>query len=142
VTGNGPGATPSAFDHSGQNQHYSSPYISDPVLGGQLSLTISGGAITIEPNFAAPVLFVSLFGEGGAADDLDNINGGRVGQIVILRAGSDTVTITVRGVGNLYTNGPAASFALDSFADTIAFVRSPSSPNGWLALTPGSNNAT
>jgi len=62
-------------------------------------LTISNGAITVTQTYH------SVDTEGGApTDDLDTINGGNVGDILILRGVSGARKVTVRhGVGNIYT---------------------------------------
>jgi hypothetical protein len=62
-------------------------------------LTISNGAITVTQTYH------SVDTEGGApTDDLDTINGGDVGDILILRGVSGARKVTVRhGVGNIYT---------------------------------------
>lgn len=62
-------------------------------------LTISNGAITVTQTYH------SVDTEGGApTDDLDTINGGSVGDILILRGVSGARDVTIRhGVGNIYT---------------------------------------
>ena len=62
-------------------------------------LTISNGAITVTQTYH------SVDTEGGApTDDLDTINGGDVGDILILRGVSGARDVTIRhGVGNIYT---------------------------------------
>ena len=105
-----------------------------------IARTIASDAIAIPAYAISPVLFVALTGEGGAADTISSITGGKVGQILILQAADEAVTITVSGVGNIYTNGPGGTFGLTSRADTYALVKA-AAPSGWLALTPGSDNA-
>jgi hypothetical protein len=62
-------------------------------------LTISNGAITVTQTYH------SVDTEGGApTDDLDTINGGNVGDILVLRGVTGARKVTVRhGVGNIYT---------------------------------------
>ena len=76
-------------------------------------LTIAGGVVTAVRSVH------TIAGEGAAADDLDTINGGSSGDILILRAASDTVTITVTEAGNLALSG---SFTMNNETDTITLV--------------------
>lgn len=111
-------------------------------IAGQ-TYTISSGAVTIGSGG-----FLRLAGEGGVADNLDNIlsdSGDPVldGTLVVLKAVSDTVTITVRdtggGTGNLRLAG-AGNFALDSIRDTITFVYDADQAL-WLEITQSSNGS-
>ena len=79
------------------------------------TLTVASGVVAI---YTAK-RYYTLAGEGGAADNLDTINGGIDGYEIILRAVNTAVTITVKhGTGNIYLNA-AADFALDNSADTL-----------------------
>jgi len=94
------------------------------------TLTISGGAITITGGYHR------LGGEGGAADDLDTINGGQDGQILVLRALSDSVTITVKdGTGNLSLEGDCT---LDNYHDTITLIYDGATAS-WLEIARSNN---
>jgi hypothetical protein len=59
---------------------------------------ISGGAITITQSYH------EVSGEGDANDELDTVNGGSEGIVLILRAVDDTITLK-DGTGNLILGG-------------------------------------
>jgi len=82
------------------------------------SLTIgAGGDITIQGNNTV----VDTAG-GAASDNLDTLNGGTDGQIVVLHAANDAHTVVCRdGVGNLSLTG-GVDFSLDSDCDTITLI--------------------
>jgi len=104
-------------------------------FGSAASATISSGAVT------ATGSLMQIIGEGAAADNLDTINGGNPGKILILQAQADTVTITVRdnsvGGGNIRL-ASAASFAMDSYYDKIVLIYSNSQ---WVELCRSNNGA-
>ena len=65
-------------------------------------LTIAAGAITVTKSYHI------IDGQGGAADNLDTINGGVAGMKLTLTAIDDATTITVRdGAGNIELQGGA-----------------------------------
>jgi len=104
------------------------------ILGAD-QLTISGGVIALTST--ALIVFVTVDTEGAAAnDDLDTINGGAVGQILILAEANSARDVTVKdGTGNMNTAG---DFAMSDAADTMVLY----SPDGasWRELSR-SNNA-
>jgi hypothetical protein len=72
----------------------------------------------------------------GASDDLDTINGGAEGDILILRAEHTDRTVTVKdGTGNIQTAG---DMALDNTQDTIALVFD---GTNWLELARSNSGA-
>jgi hypothetical protein len=82
------------------------------VLGPGTTLTISAGAITATGSFH----FVDTQG-GAAADDLDTINGGVTGQILLLRSVSGARDVTLKnGTGNLQLG---ADVTLGTAADMV-----------------------
>lgn len=93
-------------------------------------LTISGGAITATQNYHQ----VDTQGDA-STDDLDTINGGTVGQILILRAQNDARTVVVKdGTGNIRLNG---DFSLNDLDDTITLIYTGSN---WLELATANNS--
>lgn len=99
---------------------------------GKTTLTIASGEITATRSFHL------LTGEGGAADDLVTINGGSDGQILVLRASSDSVTITVKDTGNIATAG--SDVTLDNEKDTVTLMYD-SALTKWLELARSNNGA-
>ena len=92
-------------------------------------LTISGGAITVTQNYHQ----VDTQGDA-STDDLDTINGGTVGQILILRAQNDSRTVVLKdGTGNLKLSG---DFSLDDLDDTITLIYTGSN---WLEVATANN---
>lgn len=92
-------------------------------------LTISGGEITATQNYHQ----VDTQGDA-ATDDLDTINGGTVGQILILRPQNDSRTVVLKdGTGNLKLTG---DFSLDDLDDTITLIYTGSN---WLEVARANN---
>lgn len=92
-------------------------------FGAATSKTVASGAIAL----TAGKTYFKVLGEGGVDDNLDQITGGAEGDRIILRASSDSQTITLRdksvagGSGNIITPA-AASIALaedDDFAELV-----------------------
>jgi hypothetical protein len=82
------------------------------------NLTISSGAVTVTNSYTS---FVTLSSEGGAAtDDLDTINGGFTGQLIVVRSSTSAQDITFTSSGNMTLRQP---FTTLSSADTITFVK-------------------
>jgi len=80
------------------------------------TLTIAGGIVTkTQSNH-------SIDTEGGAAsDDLDTINGGVVGDWLILRPANDGRTVVVKnGTGNINLAG--ADFTMDNTRDRLVLL--------------------
>jgi hypothetical protein len=83
-------------------------------LSAASTLTVATGVVTQTESYHL------IAGEGAAADDLVTINGGTEGDILIIRASSDSVTITIKdGTGNIQCGGDRV---LDSNQDTFSAV--------------------
>lgn len=82
---------------------------------GDITETIASGAITARSQF------IRVYGESGAADDLETINGGAHGSIVTLCApDAATAAITVKtGVGNIVLN---ADLTITDSTTTISLL--------------------
>lgn len=93
--------------------------------------TISGGVITKTSSY------MRLDTEGGAAaDDLDTILGGDIGDTLVLRTLSSARDVTLKdGTGNL---GLAGDFILSNAMDTITLIRYDAT---WWIETSRSDNA-
>jgi len=110
--------TNGTFDMSGGgfvHRQQSSKWLQLPYPANEI---IAGGTITIEQSY------IALIGEGGVADTLTTINGGETGDIVILRASSGTVDITVAEGGNLNLDA-AGSIVLDNTLKKIGVTKNP-----------------
>ena len=87
-----------------------------PVLGDNSELTISvGGAVTITSGFHA----IDTNADG-ASDDLDTINGGVTGQLLIIHAADAARTVNVTEAGNIVLNTNPS--VLDNSDDTISLI--------------------
>ena len=95
-------------------------------------LTIATGAITVTRSYH------SVDTEANAAtDDLDTINGGAEGAIIILRANNSARTVVVKdGTGNLNLAG---DFSLTSITDTITLFKGTGST--WFEISRSDNAA-
>jgi hypothetical protein len=100
-------------------------------MGTGSTLTISGGEITITESFHR------IDTEGGAAtDNLDTINGGSTGDLLILASIVNARDPTLKdATGNLNLAG---DFTLSTIADTITLIKF---PNGWWYEISRSDNA-
>jgi hypothetical protein len=96
------------------------------------TLTIASGAITAQRNYHL------IAGEGGVADDLTNITPAIEGQLLVLRAASDSVTITVKSTGNIKTAG--SDMVLDNQYDTITLIYD-TTLGFWLETARSNNGA-
>ena len=95
---------------------------------GGIAITIVSGAIS-----AANGGLMRVNGQGGAADDLDTINAGIHGQVLILTAGNTNNTITVKhNTGNIKLDS-ASDYALDNSYDTLTLVYD-DHVNYWLQI--------
>ena len=96
--------------------------------------TIAAGAITVD----ATSSYLSIATEGGAAsDDLDIINGGEIGDILIVTAFSGSATVVMKdGTGNLRLAG---DFSLDNSDDTITLMKNVS--GNWVEVCRSDNGA-
>jgi len=92
-------------------------------------LTISGGVITATQNYHQ----VDTEADAGT-DDLDTINGGTVGQILIIRPQNDSRTIVAKdSTGNLKLAG---NFSMEELEDTLTLIYTGSN---WLELARSNN---
>lgn len=99
-------------------------------IGTATTLTISGGVVTATQSHH------KITGEGGAADDLNTINGGTEGDILVLRSLASAIDITLKnGTGNLQIG---ADFVLNNVLDTITLMYAGSV---WLRLSNANNGA-
>lgn len=100
-------------------------------LGTAGELTIAAGVIT------ATTSFHNVDTEADAAtDDLDTINGGSEGDILILRANDDARTVVVKdGTGNIQCAG---DFSMDNVQDTIMLINN---GTAWLEISRSDNGA-
>lgn len=100
------------------------------ILTPASELTIAAGVITVTGSFHK----IDTAGDA-ASDDLDTINGGTDGQILILRAEDTTRTVVVKdGTGNMNLNG---DFSLDNFRDTITLILDGAT---WIELSRSNNS--
>jgi hypothetical protein len=104
-------------------------FLENIAIGVPVSLTIASGIVTKTD------VYHLIDTEGGAAsDDLDTINNGVVGDILIISAKDDTHTVVVKdGTGNLDLMG---DFSLDNAKDTITLIYTGSV---WLELCRANN---
>jgi hypothetical protein len=100
-------------------------------LGAVAAYTVATGAITVTTSNC------TVAGEGGAADDLESILGGTSGDIIVLRAASAAVTITVKDNSTLKLEGDCV---LDNDEDTIMLMKTGSGDN-WVEITRSNNGA-
>lgn len=81
------------------------------------TLTISSGDITITQNFHLVDTEAA-----GASDDLDTINGGADGMVLILRQANDARDVTVKhAIGNIYTTS-GADYVLSSSKQALMLI--------------------
>lgn len=101
--------------------------VSGPLAFGQTLKTIAGGAFTATSNYHR------VDTEGAAAtDDLDTINGGVVGMLLVLQSQANTRVVTVRdNAGNIQLAG-SANFALNNIFDKLMLIYTPG--NRWEEL--------
>jgi hypothetical protein len=92
-------------------------------------LTIASGAVTVTKS----INWIDT--EGGAAtDDLDTINGGAFGDIIIVKSASNVRDTTLKdGVGNL---GLAGDFTLSNVQDFITLIKH---GTNWYELSRADN---
>ena len=98
-------------------------------FGTRSELTIASGEVTVTESYHA------IDTESDAAsDDLDTINGGTTGDIVVFRSAAGSRETTFKdGTGNLRLSG---DFILTSAEDTIMLIRDGSV---WLEISRSNN---
>lgn len=104
-------------------------------LGTPTELTINGsGAITATKSFHTVDT-----NSDDASDNLDTINGGVEGNILVLRAQASGRTVVIRdNVGNIKVSAAGTSFSLTHVEDIAAFIFNGSK---WLAIALQNNTA-
>ena len=108
-----------------------------PLLSGSTTaLTIATGVVTLTNNSSSYVLDT----EGAAAtDDLDTINGGQDGQIVILNSANAARNIVVKhNIGNIF-NPYTTNITLDLTTDIVQ-LRYSSTAAKWIVVSQHVNN--
>ena len=101
-------------------------------FGTPTEITIAGGVVSVTRTYH------SINGQGDAADDLDTINGGADGDLLILRAHALANDITLKdGTGNLSIAGDCV---LDHRRDTITLLYD-DTLSEWLELSRSENGA-
>lgn len=96
-------------------------------------LTIASGAITVTDS-----VYRVDTEAAAATDDLDTINGGSDGYVLILRTSVNSRDVTLKdGTGNLYLAG---DFTLSHTQDTI-MLRFDALINGWVEISRSDNAA-
>lgn len=104
-------------------------------LGSGTELTIASGVVTAVQSFHA------IDTEGDiASDDLDTINGGAEGDLLMLRASASSRTVVLRDFtvsgGNIFLDGSTA-FSLDHARDRILLACN--DVGNWCELSRSSN---
>jgi hypothetical protein len=98
-------------------------------------VTIASGVITL-PDVSNNLIELTVDTEAaGATDDLTTINGGRHGQILIIRAAANTRTVVVKDT----TMRLAGDCTLDSDQDTITLINYLGT--NWIELARSNNAA-
>lgn len=94
-----------------------------PNLGARVNVTIATGVIDISgsPNSG----FFNVRGEGAAADDLDTLNGGNAGDLIVITGANETITVK-DSTGNINC---ASDRTLNSGADVMMLLYDGSSWN-------------
>jgi hypothetical protein len=96
-------------------------------------LTIATGAVTVTGTFHR----IDTEADG-AADDLDTINGGTDGAILVIRAENDARTVVAKdGTGNLQLAG---DMTLDNTQDSLTLIFD-ATLNAWLELARAGSGA-
>jgi hypothetical protein len=102
-------------------------------LGTQTELTIAAGAITVTRSYHT----VDTTGDV-ASSDLETINGGIDGMILVLQANNSARTVVVKNnVGNILCG---ADFSLDNVADTITLLYDGTNSK-WVKISSSDNAA-
>lgn len=106
--------------------------VSGPLAYGQTLKTIAGGAFTATSNYHR------VDTEGAAAtDDLDTINGGVAGMLLVLQSQANTRVVTVRdNAGNIQLAG-SANCVLNNIYDKLMLIYTPG--NRWEEISRSDN---
>jgi len=97
------------------------------------NVQISGGIITIEKS-----IHVIINTEANAStDDLDTINGGEIGQIIVLKAFDSGRTVVVKHATGNIRMSDKVDFSLDHTTDSVTLMYDGSF---WVALSTSNNN--
>lgn len=103
-------------------------------LGGVSEVTIAAGAITASRSYH----FVDTEGDA-ASDDLDTINGGSNGDLLIIRAVSSSRTVVAKdGTGNLNLAG---DFTMDNATDSLTLIYDTTLGGVWVELSRSDSGA-
>lgn len=123
---------------TGATNNYTAQFLGGETIFGGLvqatrtTKTISAGVITVTSSYTEVDTEASA-----ATDDLDTINGGNVGDILILEAANDARTVVVKhGTGNIYLSG-AGDRTLDDGKDKVMLIRHASTE--WHEIAFSSN---
>ena len=101
-------------------------------MKGQSALTIATGAITVTSTKHS----IRTQGAVGS-DDLDTINGGEEGQLLVINAGSNVETVAVKdGTGNLSLS---ADFSMTHSEDRLVLIYD-NAATLWVELSRSDNN--
>jgi hypothetical protein len=93
-------------------------------------VVMAGGVITIYQNYH------KVDTSGGASEDLNTINGGTAGMVLIIKAYNDARTVVAKdGVGNLQLS---ADMTLDNTQDTLTLIFDGAN---WLEIARSNNGA-
>lgn len=88
-----------------------------PIVMTRYNVTIAAGVVTVQGN--ALILDTEA---AAATDDLDTINGGTTGQIVILQTANSSRDVVVKhGTGNLFLTG-RVDFTLTGTRDKLVLI--------------------
>jgi hypothetical protein len=98
------------------------------IVAADTELTIASGAVTVTQ------VYHTIRGEGSANDELATINGGEVGQLLLIRTATSAHTITVKaGTGNITMGG---DFFMNNTADTLLLINT---GTNWLEVSRSNN---
>jgi len=106
--------------------------LTGPMINTPTTLTIASGVITATSNYHRVDTEASA-----ATDDLDTINGGTAGMLLVLRQLVSTRDVTVKhATGNIRLSG-GADFVMQTRRDTITLIFD--TTDGWLELSRSIN---
>lgn len=103
------------------------------IKGDESVLTIASGVVSVTGGFHRVATEAA-----GATDDLDTINGGSVGMLIVLTADDSTKDVVLKdGTGNLNLAGDCT---LDNIEDTITLIYSTTNSK-WKEVCRSNNGA-